>query len=186
MYNGKIPLQKQYCHRRNWSCHVCPESVVADAEDVCRFLLVSINPKAQTFFETAELTFKITLVTDKEEITISKLSSQHITLETRLFSISFIWHLWVWHNPLLNLAWWFDARKIYLHKPILTDDKVIAAFIKKISQQPKLLKTRLNSLSSLYNDFTGANSWRCTLSAKEFYPFSFIMAHKLVIITKIS
>ncbi|ETJ26898.1 ROK family protein, partial [human gut metagenome] len=32
-----------------------------------------------------------------------------------------------------------DAKKIYLHSPILTDDKVIAAFYQEISQQPKLL-----------------------------------------------
>ncbi len=108
------------------------------------------------------------LVTDKEEITIQTILTAYNLGDQAILNLLHLAFKYL-AQSLLNLSMMIDAKKIYLHSPILTDDKVIAAFYQEISQQPKLLFKDLPELIiEPYNDFTGAVAGVALCLQKEF------------------
>ena len=172
MYNGKIYGKSNIVIGEIGHTVVCPDGEVCGCgRRGCLQTYASeswLIKKAKIIFETAELTHLKSLVTDKEEITIQIILTAYNLGDQAILNLLHLAFKYL-AQSLLNLSMMIDAKKIYLHSPILTDDKVIAAFYQEISQQPKLLFKDLPELIiEPYNDFTGATAGVALCLQKEF------------------
>ena len=172
MYNGKIYGKSNIVIGEIGHTVVCPDGEVCGCgRRGCLQTYASeswLTKKAKIIFETAELTHLKSLVTDKEEITIQTILTAYNLGDQAILNLLHLAFKYL-AQSLLNLSMMIDAKKIYLHSPILTDDKVIAAFYQEISQQPKLLFKDLPELIiEPYNDFTGAVAGVALCLQKEF------------------